>query len=94
MEKKDLYSELVVDSFSQAEGGKAFWEGMSAEDREKTMELMERMKKSREEGIDVEDVLAEAEAIVGKSKEEQESPLTDRIPSKNSVKDLDMFSDY
>jgi hypothetical protein len=87
LESGNSYASVVADSYAQG-GDEEFWESLSPEDQEKTRELMEKLRKSKE----------------GKGAEASESPAvpvpspaaaTDE-PSKGAEKKeaISMFSDY
>jgi len=47
VDKKDLYTNIVADSYLQSSDDEEFWKGLSEEERIKTQELLTRMKSSK-----------------------------------------------
>jgi hypothetical protein len=48
LEKRDLYANVVADSYAQGNAeDEAFWKGLSDEEKKKTQEAIERLRKSK-----------------------------------------------
>lgn len=100
LEKNDLYAKLLIESFSQGDANDTFWNGVSEEEKQKTLRLIERMKRSREEGIDLdaedllEDNIAPAENTTTVEDKADVSETDGKDQSQTPAKKLDMFSDY
>ena len=89
LESGNSYASVVADSYAQG-GDEEFWESLSPEDQEKTRELMEKLRKSKEgkgEGADAGESPAVPVPSPAASVDE---------PSKGAEKKeaISMFSDY
>lgn len=79
LESGDNYANVMADSYAQG-GDEAFWESLSADDKEKTKELLKKVKESKNKGKPMR-VEANEETTEGASTEKKKV-------------EVDMFSDY
>lgn len=50
IDKRNLYANLVADSYAQGEDDEEFWKGLSEEEKKKTQELLQRVRESKQGG--------------------------------------------
>lgn len=96
IDKRDLYVNIVADSYAQGADDAEFWKGLSEEEKKKTQELLQRLKESKEGGQN------EKSADIGQIV----SPKTTNLASNGAKiasadptviqekKEIGMFSDY
>lgn len=87
LESKNLYANVVADSYAQGSDDEEFWKGLSDEEKKKTQALIDKLnaKKASENGVPVQ-IEASAVSTVDDS-------FLESVQEKN-VPELDMFSDY
>ena len=51
IDKRDLYANIVADSYAQGADDAEFWKGLNEEEKKKTQELLQRLKESKEGGL-------------------------------------------
>jgi hypothetical protein len=54
IDKRNLYANIVADSYAQGGNDEEFWKGLSEEEKKKTQELLLRLKESKENGSNTE----------------------------------------
>ena len=106
IDKRDLYANIVADSYAQAGDDEEFWKGLSAEEAEKTRALLQKMKQQQNRdggGSDKQAALKTAlettEASLMQPEEKPTTTTTQRdqpgVPeTKQPEKEVGMFSDY
>jgi hypothetical protein len=89
LESKNLYANVVADSYAQGADDEEFWKGLSDEEKKKTQALIDKLnaKKASENGVPVQ-IEASAKAVSTVDDSFLESVLEKNVP------ELDMFSDY
>jgi hypothetical protein len=48
IDKRNLYANLVADSYAQGEDDEEFWKGLNEEEKRKTQELLQRVRESKQ----------------------------------------------
>ena len=96
IDKRDLYANIVADSYAQGADDAEFWKGLSEEEKKKTQELLQRLRESKEGGLS--DRSANTGSIAsptilntGSNGAKGISVDTSKIQEK---KEIGMFSDY
>jgi hypothetical protein len=89
LEKGDLYASVVADSYIQSSDDEEFWKGLSEEERKKTQALISKVKSNNGRLPEVGQVVKEAPEVVFSVAVETAASNT-----KQSKKEIDMFSDY
>ena len=87
VDKKDLYSQIVADSYLQGADDEAFWKGLSEEEKRKTQEMLAKIKSTKQDSIAA-PVKVESRSTVRSEK----ADLTPPAPSEEKA--IGMFSDY
>lgn len=89
LESKNLYANVVADSYAQGADDEEFWKGLSDEEKKKTQALIDKLKakKASENGVPVQ-IEASAKAV-----STVDDSFLESVQEKN-VPELDMFSDY
>lgn len=89
LESKNLYANVVADSYAQGSDDEEFWKGLSDEEKKKTQALIDKLKakKASENGVPVQ-IEASAKAV-----STVDDSFLESVQEKN-VPELDMFSDY
>lgn len=89
LESKDLYANVVADSYAQGADDEDFWKGLSDEEKKKTQALIDKLnaKKASENGAPAQ-IEASSKAVSTIDDSFIESVLEKNAP------ELDMFSDY
>lgn len=99
LESRDLYANVVADSYAQGAEDEEFWKGLSEEEQKKTRELIQKLKESKGESeapsTPAEAPVAAATSDVA-SKELTSVPVasTETTQKVEEGKDAGMFSDY
>lgn len=98
IDKRDLYVNIVADSYAQGADDAEFWKGLSEEEKKKTQELLQRLKESKEGGLNVksaspEPVVSRTPTNVGPNVAEEQSVDTNGTILQRK-KEFGMFSDY
>jgi hypothetical protein len=92
LDSTNSYAEVIADSYAQSSGDEEFWKGLSDEERNKTRELLQRVKDAKQGGkanAPVDTSIAEqATRVIMAQEAEAEQPTS----AKESDKSL--FSDY
>lgn len=103
IDKRDLYANIVADSYAQGADDVEFWKGLNEEEKKKTQELLQRLKESKEGGPN-----EKSESSEPNEKSESSEPIvpltvTNSMSSSSKAKDsntiqetkeIGMFSDY
>ncbi len=98
IDKRDLYVNIVADSYAQGADDAEFWKGLSEEEKKKTQELLQRLKESKEGGLNAksaspEPVASRTTTNVGSNVAEVQSEDTNGTTMQRK-KEIGMFSDY
>jgi hypothetical protein len=100
VDQKNLYGQLVVDSYLQDRDDQAFWKELTEEERLKVKGLLERMAEGKEDGKqELEAMMAQKKAAAASNNNakdatvQKSSPLSDPSSTKKQ-KEMEMFSDY
>ncbi len=89
LESGNSYASVVADSYAQG-GNEEFWESLSPEDQEKTKELMEKLRKSKEGGDSGGDIVEKVPVAAISS----DASSDDASPKNKTNEEISMFSDY
>jgi hypothetical protein len=107
VDQKNLYGQLVVDSYLPDRDDQAFWKELTEEERLKVKELLERMAEGKEDGKqELEAMMAQKKAAAASNNNNnnnnnnkdavtanKSAPLSDQSSTKKQ-KEIEMFSDY
>jgi hypothetical protein len=95
IDKRDLYANIVADSYAQGADDAEFWKGLSEEEKKKTQELLQRLKESKEGGPSdrstTTPVASPAPTITGSNGAMAKPVESSKLEEK---KEIGMFSDY
>jgi hypothetical protein len=99
IDKRDLYVNIVADSYAQGADDAEFWKGLSEEEKKKTQELLQRLKESKEGGRPSEKAVNTASiatpTITNSAVESNGAKVISVDTSKlQEKKEIGMFSDY
>lgn len=100
VEKRNLYANIVADSYAQGGGDdEEFWKGLSEEEKKKTQELLQRLKESKSGGARQNGEGTEPMKVASvESKQQVTSPNAAAVEPEKSTpiegKKIGMFSDY
>jgi hypothetical protein len=75
IDKRNLYANLVADSYAQGEDDEEFWKGLNEEEKRKTQELLQRVRESKQGGSN--------------RSEEPTTPSTSTVPVEAQAKSAD-----
>jgi hypothetical protein len=92
IDKRNLYANIVADSYNQGADDAEFWKGLSEEEKVKTQELLQRLKESKEGGAEKKSEknrTTEPSTSIGSSNQKVTDPN-----SAQERKAVEMFSDY
>jgi hypothetical protein len=101
VDQKNLYGQLVVDSYLPDRDDQAFWKELTEEERLKVKGLLERMAEGKEDGKqELEAMMAQKKAAAANNNNTMDavtanksSPSSDPSATKKQ-KEMEMFSDY
>ena len=109
LESRNLYANVIADSYAQGAEDEEFWKGLSDEEKKKTQELLQKLKESKE-GTSSQSgassvpaspvkssktVLESSHTAGGETKDATvESPSKETSSQSTESKDAGMFSDY
>lgn len=99
LDSRNLYANVVADSYAQGADDEEFWKGLSEEEKIKTQELLKKLKASKSGGKDKEGMEA-LETLASYSSPEELKPKIAAQHSESTAepakqtKDTGMFSDY
>ena len=96
IDKRDLYANIVADSYAQGSDDAEFWKGLSEEEKKKTQELLQRLKESKEGGPSERSTNTEPPTTPTiKTSESNGAKVLSVDSSKlQEKKEIGMFSDY
>jgi len=100
VDSRNLYANIVADSYAQGGDDEEFWKGLSEEEKIKTQELLQKLKASKSGGKDKEGMEALETLASSKSSAEESKPTIAAHQSESTAepakqtKDTGMFSDY
>jgi len=96
LEKRNLYANVVADSYAQGAQDEEFWKGLSDEEKKKTKELLQKVNRSLEGEASVETkettTTSAGEPVASASLKEEAEPKQETKLKEESK--ADMFSDY
>jgi hypothetical protein len=92
IDKRNLYANIVADSYAQGADDEEFWKGLSEEEKKKTQELLQRLKESKEGELAV-NQLSESNDPVLSSPVRTDDKRID-LEATNDSKEIGMFNDY
>lgn len=90
IDKRNLYVNIVADSYAQGADDEAFWKGLSEEEKKKTQELLQRLKESKDGGSrqTIEDSESVAPNVITNSSKNVE------VTEVKEKREVGIFSDY
>lgn len=102
IDSKNLYANIVADSYAQGGDDSEFWKGLSDEEKKKTQELLKKLKESKEGGASQNDDRAEPVVTMAAAAELRPKPVhakttalePEESENKAEKKQIGMFSDY
>jgi KaiC/GvpD/RAD55 family RecA-like ATPase len=89
LDKGDLYANLAAESYLQSSDDEEFWKGLSEEERKKTEDVINKIKKAKGEAPAEATVVAAVSESAASTSESAETK-----PAELSSTPKDMFSDY
>jgi len=102
VDSKNLYANIVAESYAQGANDEEFWKGLSEEEKIKTQELLAKLKASKDggagqQGMESLEMLASATSSSNSDEELKPTiaapkPETPEVPKEK--KETGMFSDY
>lgn len=95
LDSRDLYANVVADSYAQSAEDEEFWKGLSEEEKKKTQELLAKIKESKD-GTPAPSMVQEAKEGIKTEEPTQETSKSEAAPqgTPSDNKDTGMFSDY
>ena len=95
VDKRNLYANLVADSYAQGEDDEEFWKGLNEEEKKKTQELLQRVRESKQGGSSrPEEQPASITSLSAPAKSEDIAPSTAEVAPAGERSEIGMFSDY
>lgn len=100
VDSKNLYANIVADSYAQGADDEEFWKGLSNDEKIRTKELLEKVKNSRngktQEGMESLKAMALSEDRQQRTTDSTASAPSTKEQSEvlNKEKDAGLFSDY
>lgn len=101
IDSRNLYANIVADSYAQGGDNEEFWKGLSDEEKKKTQELLQRLRESKEGGSSQKEGRMEPIATMAASDTQDQPEMPKAIvpvPVKDAHQDekkrIGMFSDY
>lgn len=91
LESKNLYANVVADSYAQGGDNEQFWRGLSDEEKVKAQEMLSKVKKSMDGELSPE---ANVMASEGTAEPAVPAPKAPKPKEASKPKEVDMFSDY
>lgn len=94
LESNNSYANVIADSYAQSEDDEEFWKGLSDEEANKTRELLQKLRDSKEgkkSGSSAEPAVAATAVLEAPA---SRAPMADAPQEVEEKKAGDMFSDY
>jgi hypothetical protein len=98
IDKRNLYANLVADSYAQGEDDEDFWKGLNEEEKRKTQELLQRVRESKLRGSNQsEEQTVPSTSTLSVETQAKSAEITrstiETAPSAE-MSEIEMFSDY
>lgn len=98
VDKRNLYANLVADSYAQGEDDEEFWKGLNEEEKKKTQELLQRVRESKQGGSNRSEESSvpstPAVAVTSQAKSAEIARSTVDSTTAGEKSEIGMFSDY
>lgn len=97
IDKRDLYANIVADSYAQGADDAEFWKGLSEEEKKKTQELLQRFKESKGGGTSDTSVNTAPISLPNITNSESNGAKIVSVETTSKLqekKEIGMFSDY